>query len=81
LPVRAHYISLVSIFFDDGQQGLHRLDRVTAGLVKFSYHPDIRHYYQQLFKTREINKTYQAIAEIRDGENITSTFSLKLRAS
>lgn len=51
-------------------QALHRLDRVTAGLVMFSLNPETRHRYHQLFETRQINKTYQAIASIREDENI-----------
>ena len=51
-------------------QALHRLDRVTAGLVMFSVNPATRHLYHQLFETRQIHKTYQAIANINDGENI-----------
>ncbi len=51
-------------------QALHRLDRVTAGLVMFSVNPDTRHRYHQLFKTQQIQKTYQAIANISDGENL-----------
>jgi tRNA pseudouridine32 synthase/23S rRNA pseudouridine746 synthase len=43
-------------------QALHRLDRVTAGLVIFSTNLDTLHDYHQLFKTRKIHKTYQAIA-------------------
>jgi len=54
----------------DALQALHRLDRVTAGLVMFSVNPDTRHLYHQLFETRQIHKTYQAIAHIRDGENL-----------
>jgi tRNA pseudouridine32 synthase/23S rRNA pseudouridine746 synthase len=51
-------------------QTLHRLDRVTAGLVMFSVNPATRHRYHHLFETRKIHKTYQAIARIRDGENL-----------
>ncbi|MCG6202802.1 pseudouridine synthase [Psychromonas antarctica] len=51
-------------------QALHRLDRVTAGLVIFSVTPDSRHRYHHLFETRQIHKTYQAIAKISDGENL-----------
>ncbi|MFT6051377.1 MAG: tRNA pseudouridine32 synthase/23S rRNA pseudouridine746 synthase [Candidatus Azotimanducaceae bacterium] len=54
----------------DVLQALHRLDRVTAGLVIFSVNPDTRHLYHRLFETREIHKTYQAIAEIGEGENL-----------
>lgn len=45
-------------------QALHRLDRVTAGLVIFSVTPDTRHLYHHLFETRQIQKTYQAVANI-----------------
>ncbi len=51
-------------------QALHRLDRVTAGLVIFSTNPDTRPRYDHLFETRKMHKTYQAIAEIGDVENL-----------
>ncbi len=51
-------------------QALHRLDRVTAGLVMFSTNPDTRHHYHRLFQTRQIHKTYHAISKIGDGENL-----------
>lgn len=54
----------------EGLQTLHRLDRVTAGLVMFSVNPDTRHCYHQLFKTRKIHKTYQAIANISDDHSL-----------
>lgn len=55
-------------------QALHRLDRVTAGLVMFSVNPDSRHSYHQLFKTRNINKSYQAIANINADENLVGRY-------
>jgi tRNA pseudouridine32 synthase/23S rRNA pseudouridine746 synthase len=51
-------------------QALHRLDRVTAGLVIFSVNPDTRRCYHQLFEKRQIHKTYQAIATINRDENL-----------
>ncbi|WP_458525640.1 pseudouridine synthase [Onishia taeanensis] len=48
-------------------QAVHRLDRVTAGLVLCSLNPETCALYHQLFKSRHIHKTYQAIAEI-DGD-------------
>ena len=51
-------------------QALHRLDRVTAGLVIFSVNPDTRHRYHRLFETRQIHKTYQAIARTSNSENL-----------
>lgn len=41
---------------------LHRLDRLTAGLVLFSATPATRDAYQALFRERRIAKTYEAIA-------------------
>jgi len=61
-------------------QALHRLDRVTAGLVIFSVNPDTRHSYHDLFASRQIYKTYQAIANINDGENlIGKEWEVKIR--
>ena len=51
-------------------QALHRLDRVTAGLVIFSVNPDTCHCYHHLFEMRKIHKTYQAIAKKSGDENI-----------
>jgi tRNA pseudouridine32 synthase/23S rRNA pseudouridine746 synthase len=51
-------------------QAIHRLDRVTAGLVIFSVDPNTRHRYHHLFETRQIDKTYQAIAQINNRENL-----------
>ena len=45
-------------------QALHRLDRPTTGLVLFSVNPANRHLYHQLFKSRNMHKTYQAIAQV-----------------
>ena len=41
---------------------LHRIDRDTAGLVLFSLQRASRAAYQELFRTRQIHKTYEAIA-------------------
>lgn len=41
---------------------LHRLDRLTAGLVLFSTRPETRDAYQRLFRERRIEKTYEALA-------------------
>jgi len=51
-------------------QALHRLDRVTAGLVLFSIKPSTRHLYHQLFSQRQIEKTYHAIAKVSHEEQI-----------
>ena len=49
-------------------QALHRLDKDTAGLVLFSIQAHTRGVYHQLFETRDIQKTYQAIAEVDGGK-------------
>lgn len=51
-------------------QALHRIDRVTAGLMIFSVNPESRHLYHHLFATRKIHKTYQAIAKIDKHEQL-----------
>lgn len=41
---------------------LHRIDRATAGLVLFSANPASRSAYQALFRERNIDKRYEALA-------------------
>lgn len=61
-------------------QALHRLDRVTAGLVMFSTNLDTRNQYHNLFRTQKIRKTYQAIANISSNEShIGQTWEVKNR--
>ena len=43
---------------------IHRIDRGTAGVIVFSVQESTRGMYQQLFATREVRKTYEAIAPI-----------------
>ena len=51
-------------------QAVHRLDRATAGLVLFSIKPETRHVYHHLFASRQIDKTYQAIARIKPNDTL-----------
>ncbi|MGO4383444.1 pseudouridine synthase [Specibacter sp. RAF43] len=44
---------------------IHRLDRMTAGVLLFSANPDTRGKYQLLFEKRRIRKTYRAVAPVR----------------
>ena len=44
---------------------LHRLDRVTAGVLMFSLRPEQRGAYQQLFAHRKVTKYYEAVAPYR----------------
>ena len=61
-------------------QALHRLDRVTGGLVLFSTNPDTRKLYHQLFETQEIHKTYQAIAILNAQDSLVGeTWDIKNR--
>lgn len=41
---------------------IHRIDRLTAGLVLFSVNPATRGQYQALFRERRVDKYYEAIA-------------------
>lgn len=54
----------------DNLQALHRLDRATAGLVLFSVNLDTRHLYHHLFESHQIHKTYQAIARVKNEEDL-----------
>ncbi|MBF7729667.1 pseudouridine synthase [Pseudomonas sp. N040] len=48
---------------------IHRIDRLTAGLVLFSANPQSRSQYQQLFRDRQIVKGYEAIAPALPGQS------------
>ena len=52
---------------------VHRIDRETAGLVVFSVRAQDRNAYQELFRLRHVEKTYEAIA----GAPETSPLNLK----
>ncbi|MGO3022871.1 MAG: pseudouridine synthase [Brevibacterium sp.] len=41
---------------------IHRLDRITAGLLVLSKRPETRGRYQRLFQDRRVSKTYRALA-------------------
>lgn len=51
-------------------QSMHRLDRVTAGLVLFSKQPQYHHAYHQLFVSAQIRKIYQAVARVDSEHNM-----------
>ena len=53
---------LVRRFGDIGIAPLHRLDRLTAGVMLFSANPETRSRYQSLFRTHAIAKRYEAVA-------------------
>ena len=47
---------------------LHRIDRETAGLVLLAKRPQDRDAYQSLFRTRQLDKVYEAVAPWREGQ-------------
>ena len=49
---------------------LHRLDRLTAGLLAFGIRPEERSAYQQLFARREVEKEYEALAMPEPGSSL-----------
>ena len=52
---------------------IHRIDRDTAGLVMFSVQARSRGAYAALFREREVNKTYEAIAPWNPALNLPLT--------
>ena len=61
-------------------QPLHRLDRVTAGLVMFSNNVETCPAYSRLFEMREIHKTYLAVACVNPKETLVgATWEVKNR--
>lgn len=57
---------------------IHRLDRETAGVVLISKCVQSRGVYQQMFATRQVQKTYHAIAAYRDDLNFPLITKLKM---
>jgi tRNA pseudouridine32 synthase/23S rRNA pseudouridine746 synthase len=55
---------------------LHRIDRETAGLVVFSVRAQDRDAYQALFRLRQVEKTYEAIAGAPETSALMPTFPL-----
>ena len=53
---------------EDDIVAIHRLDRVTGGLLVLSRRPETRGAYQKLFQDKRIRKTYRALAHVPDGE-------------
>ncbi len=57
---------------------LHRLDRVTAGVLMFSLRPEQRGAYQQLFAHRKVTKYYEAIADHRPEISLPVTVASRI---
>ena len=55
---------------------IHRIDRETAGLVVFSVRAQDRDAYQSLFRLRQVEKTYEAIAGAPESSPLKLEFPL-----
>lgn len=55
---------------------IHRIDRETAGLVVFSVRAQDRDAYQSLFRLRQVDKTYEAIAGVPESSPLMPKFPL-----
>ncbi|MHA7174615.1 pseudouridine synthase [Arthrobacter monumenti] len=52
---------------------IHRLDRMTAGVLLFSVDPRTRGKYQTLFEHRKVRKTYEAVAPLNPDLELPAT--------
>ena len=59
---------------------VHRIDRETAGLVVFSVREQDRNAYQELFRLRQVEKTYVAIAGAPETSHLNLQFPLVYRS-
>lgn len=57
---------------------MHRIDRDTAGVIVFTVQPQTRDRYQALFRTRQVEKTYEAIAPWRDDLHLPLDYRSRL---
>jgi tRNA pseudouridine32 synthase/23S rRNA pseudouridine746 synthase len=62
----------------DQLEPLHRLDRDTAGLVLLSVNPASRDAYHALFRERQVQKIYQAIAPAAPGRVFPLDYSSRI---
>ena len=58
---------------------VHRLDRETAGLTMFAVQPATRDAYQRLFRERDVEKVYEAIAPWREDVGVRLPFEYESR--
>lgn len=57
---------------------IHRLDRITAGVLVFSLRPANRGAYQTLFAKREVTKYYEAVAPYRPDVELPTTVESRI---
>jgi len=60
---------------------IHRLDRMTAGVLLFAANPQTRGKYQLLFERRQVRKSYQAVAKVRTDLALPLTIRSKIYKS
>ncbi|GGC90235.1 pseudouridylate synthase [Tersicoccus solisilvae] len=60
---------------------VHRLDRMTAGVVLFAKDPATRGRYQVLFERRQVRKEYEALAGVRDDLDLPVTVRSRIEKS
>ncbi|AXY52350.1 Pseudouridine synthase [Rhodococcus ruber] len=58
---------------------VHRLDRMTAGVLLCTVDPALRGLYQQLFERQRVRKVYEAIAPYRPGLEFPRTVRSRIR--
>ncbi|HCG55531.1 MULTISPECIES: pseudouridine synthase [Brevibacterium] len=67
--VRECVVTRARIDFDQPDLvAIHRLDRITAGLLILSKRPETRGRYQRLFQERKVAKTYRALAPLASAD-------------
>ena len=57
---------------------IHRIDRETAGLVVFSVRPQDRGAYQALFRDRQVDKQYEAIAPLQAARPLPTVYRSRI---
>ncbi|WP_018134095.1 pseudouridine synthase [Acaricomes phytoseiuli] len=60
---------------------IHRLDRMTAGVLLFAANPETRGKYQLLFERRQVHKQYEAIAPVRSDLGLPLTIATRMQKS
>ncbi len=62
----------------DSLAPVHRLDRETAGVMLFSVNPATRSTWQSLFRFRQVDKVYEALAPFRDDLRLPVSVSSRI---
>lgn len=62
----------------DSLAPVHRLDRETAGVMLFSVNPATRSTWQSLFRFRQVDKVYEALAPFRDDLQLPVSVSSRI---